>query len=359
MVLVTEASGISDTIFNAIEGILQGNSRLVLIFNPNRTIGEAYQSTRSPLYAKFKLNSLNSLNVKEKKMVIPGQVDYDWVVEKLKKPGWVVPIAKEEASEGSCDFEFEGKWYRPGELFRVKVLAEFPEESEDVLIPLNWIELANQRWLEVQQEKNFTYIPQKKIGVDIAGMGRDLTVFTERYGNYVKKIWPLILGEKNATIHMQIAGRIKNLIEKGGDAYIDTIGEGAGVYSRLEEEEIYRAHSVKFSENANGLTDFTGERRFINMRAYLLWSIRDALNPAFGYNLMLPPSDELTEELSNIHYKITSNGSIQVEPKEEIKKRIGRSPDYSDSLSNTFYPDARANANQGKVYTTKEQVGIF
>ena len=47
----------------------------------------------------------------------------------------------------------------------------------------------------------------------------------------------------------------------------------------------------------------------------------------------------LTEELTEIKYKFQSNGKIIVEPKEEIKARLKRSPDYSDSVANTFYPD--------------------
>jgi len=90
MVVITEASGIDQVTFDAIEGILTGNSRLVLIFNPNRTSGEAYQSTRSPLYKKFKLNCLNAVNVRDKKILIPGQVDYEWIDEKINKPGCVV-----------------------------------------------------------------------------------------------------------------------------------------------------------------------------------------------------------------------------------------------------------------------------
>jgi len=78
MIVATEASGLEQDTFNAIEGLLTGNSKLLLIFNPNRTSGEAYQSTRSPLYKKIKLSCLNSPNVRAKKTLIPGQVDYDW-----------------------------------------------------------------------------------------------------------------------------------------------------------------------------------------------------------------------------------------------------------------------------------------
>jgi hypothetical protein len=357
MVVVTEASGLSQTVFNSIDGILQGNSRLVLIFNPNRTVGEAYNSTKSPLYKKFRLNSLDSPNVIAKKIIIPGQVDYDWIHEKLTKPGWVLPIKAEDAKPEFYDFEFEGNWYRPQDLFRVKVLGEFPEESDDTLIPLSWLEAANQRWIDAQENKNFAHDPKLRLGADIAGMGRDHTIFSHRYENYVKSI-NLVHAVKDATVHMQIAGRIKTELAQGGEAFIDTIGEGAGVYSRLVEDNVRGVYSVKFSEGAGGLTDVTGQRKFMNMRSYLYWALRDALNPIFKYNLMLPPCDELTEELTSIIYKINSTGAIQIEPKEDIVKKIGRSTDFGDSLVNTFYPHTRHTDSTTKPIS-KDDLGLL
>ena len=47
MFIVTEASGISENTFNAIEGNLQGNSRLLIVFNPNITTGYAAKAMKS------------------------------------------------------------------------------------------------------------------------------------------------------------------------------------------------------------------------------------------------------------------------------------------------------------------------
>ena len=44
------------------------------------------------------------------------------------------------------------------------------------------------------------------------------------------------------------------------------------------------------------------------------------------------------EEATETHWKFQSNGSIIIEPKDDIKKRIKRSPDWMDALANTFYP---------------------
>ena len=76
MFIVTEASGISEATYNAIEGNLQGNSRFLIVFNPNITTGYAARAMKSDRFAKFRLNSLNAENVVKKKLIIPGQVDY-------------------------------------------------------------------------------------------------------------------------------------------------------------------------------------------------------------------------------------------------------------------------------------------
>jgi hypothetical protein len=331
LVVVTEASGIAQETFDAVDGVLTGSlSRLLIVFNPNRTSGEAYQSTRSPLYAKHKLSCLDAPNVRAKKILIPGQVDYEWVAEKLQKPGWVTRITAEEADPASFhDFRFEGQWYRPGDLFLVKVMGEFPRESEDQMFPLSWIEAANQRWEEIKQE---SVEGPLLLGCDIAGMGRDATVFAPRRRGYVGRL--LIYSKAD---HMVSAGRIKNAIAQDGTAFIDTIGEGAGVHSRLIEQDV-NSVSAKFSESADGIQDATGEREFLNMRAACYWLLRDALDPRLGGKLALPPDDELTQELTEIHWEVQSNGKIKIEPKEDIKKRIGRSPDKADAVALTYWP---------------------
>lgn len=334
MFVVTEASGISEATYNAIEGNLQGNSRLLIVFNPNITTGYAARAMKSNRFAKFRLNSLNAENVVKRKLVIPGQVDYKWVKDKVIN--WCSPIQKADFNEGEGDFKWEDGLYRPNDLFRVKVLGMFPKVSEDVLIPYEWIELANDNWNRLQEE-GFTPSKSCKIGSDVAGMGRDESVLCPRYGNYVPKFE--IHQSAGKADHMHVAGmHIIYLSDKKSKAYIDTIGEGAGVYSRLEELGYRNVYSCKYSESAKGLHDLTGQYEFANMRAYCYWSLRDWLNPKNGFGAAIPPCDKLMEEATETHWKFQSDGRIIIEPKEEIKKRIKRSPDYIDALANTFYP---------------------
>jgi len=336
MFVVTEASGIPDSIFDAIEGNLQGNSRLLLVFNPNTTTGFAARSQKSARFAKFRLDSLSSPNVIARESIIPGQVDYEWVKDKVE--AWCSPISELEFNEGEGDFVFDGSIYRPNDLFRIKVRGMFPKVANDVLIPFEWVELANKRW-EEWQKNNWKVLDPMRLGVDVAGMGRDNSVLCHRHGAYVPKLESH--NSKGLAEHMAIAGMVANTLRqnRGSKAFIDTIGEGAGVYSRLQELNFANAYSCKFSESAEGLKDITGVYEFANMRAYLYWALRDWLNPANKTGAALPTIELLTEELTEIKYKFQSNGKIIVEPKEEIKARLKRSPDYSDSVANTFYPD--------------------
>lgn len=367
--LVTEASGMSELVFNAIEGNLQGNSRILIVFNPNIPTGYAAASQRSPRWARFTLDSLTAPNVLQRKMIFPGQVDWEWINGKVQD--WCSPITQKEVDEDEGDFEWEGVYYRPNDLFRVKVRGMFPKVAEDVLIPQSWLDKAHRKWEEMQsgeivEPRGFKgtprevamYVSPLRLGVDIAGQGRDANVFIHRYGNYVDRIEKFT--GKGETIHMEMAGKIKTMLEHNtndiqgryAQGFIDTLGEGAGTFSRLWEMaqeakakvKQERLHSVKFSYSPTipgsdvQLTDITEEREFYNMKAYLYWSIRDWLNPQNKFNAALPPDDELDQELTETKWALKSNGRIYIEEKDKIKERIKRSPDKADALANTFYP---------------------
>lgn len=345
MFVITEASGISDDTFGAIEGNLQGNSRILLVFNPNITTGYAAKSQKRDRWAKFRLSSLTAPNVLQKKQVIPGQVDYEWIKDKVSE--WCTPIRSDEVTAEEDDFEWEGQWYRPEDIFRIKVLGRFPKVSADTLIPEQWITQAEERWKEYHGAfgQNIQYFKPLRLGVDVAGMGRDSSVFCKRFDNIVSDFFKTNSGGK--ADHMQLAGRIVNIIDSFPDssAFIDTIGEGAGVWSRTSEmgyeDSVF---SCKYSERAKDqddrpLTDVTGQYKFRNMRGYLFWAVRDWLDPKNNNNAMLPPGGTLKAEATEIKWFFTSTGEIMIEPKEDIIKRLGHSTDEFDSLANTFYPN--------------------
>jgi hypothetical protein len=239
MFVVTEASGIDEQVYNAIEGNLQGNSRILLVFNDNTGTGYASNTRKSKRWNHFRLDSLNAPNVLQKRVVIPGQVDYEWVEDKVRT--WCNVIHEKDflETEGDFFFELDGvrKCFRPNDLFRVKVRGMAPKIASDILIPVEWIEKANQRWKEFH-EQGFTITKPLRLGTDVAGMGRDSSCFCPRYGDLVQ---PFKLIQSGGTAnHMEVAGHVIDLVKSNTDrflgrypqVFIDTIGEGAGVFSR-------------------------------------------------------------------------------------------------------------------------------
>jgi hypothetical protein len=366
MFVMTEASGIADSVFHAIEGNLQGNSRLLIVFNYNRSTGYAAESLLNKQFHSFRLDSLTAPNVLQRRVIIPGQVDFDWVNGRVKD--WCMKIPESQFSEIEGDFIWtdengDAGYYRPNDLFRVKVRGMAPKVSSDVLVPEAWIEAANKRYLE-QQAAGFSINKPLRLGADVAGMGTDATCFCHRYGSLVKQFQIL---KTSGASHMEAAGNIRAILQANtapaqGDvpkAFIDTIGEGAGTYSRLIELGFENVYSCKFSEapqyDGQILKDITGQYEFLNMRAYLYWAVRDWLNPANNTGAALPPDKELAQELMQTKWEFQSNGKIKIESKDEIKKRIKRSPDKADSLAMTFYPvedfDLQKHKSQEEIWS--------
>jgi hypothetical protein len=394
LIVITEASGIAKETFDAIEGLLTGERpRLLLVGNPNNTNGGFYDSFKDKTVKGFVLNCMNAPNVISKKNLIPGQCNWDWVNDHVHKKGWTLKIQKEQYSPKQYkDFTWEGEYYRPTDLFKSRVMGEFPEQSEDSLIPFEWIEEANNRWVNaysayndhISQVKNCEYnkdLPPKItiegtalkyiLSIDVAGQGADTTVIGHKYGQFVGHFE--VSGRSRS--HMDLVGRIISRAKiishfAPGVVNIDAIGEGSGAFSRIEEikeEELnayferYNLHPitinpVKFSEGSKGYRDTTDQLTFANMRAYCYWAIRDALNPALDGALCLPPDEELKEELIEHKYKKRSNGSILIEEKDKVKSRIGRSPDKADALAQMFWPKVAAVKEQHNIM---EGLGIF
>ena len=73
------------------------------------------------------------------------------------------------------------------------------------------------------------------------------------------------------------------------------------------------------------------ELKMRNMRAEYYWRFRDSLDPQFGDEPALPPGNEIVADLCSARYKVTTAG-VQIEYKEDIKRRLGRSPDKGESI---------------------------
>jgi hypothetical protein len=131
---------------------------------------------------------------------------------------------------------------------------------------------------------------------------------------------------------MQTTGRVAALLRAhpNASAVVDVIGIGAGVFDSLREQGL-KPSAFNAAGKADG-HDRSGELGFLNLRAEAWWRLREALDPAFGATLALPPDDQLIADLTTPKYTETSRGLIQIEAKDELRKRLGRSTDSADAV---------------------------
>jgi hypothetical protein len=148
---------------------------------------------------------------------------------------------------------------------------------------------------------------------------------------------------------MQTTGQVAGILTAhGGSAVVDVIGIGAGVVDKLREDG--RAVEAFNSSEATQHRDISGELGFVNKRSAAWWYLRELLDPANGHCTALPPDDLLTGDLTAPHWRITSGGRVQVESKDEIRKRLGRSTDDGDAVVMSFWEERKPKANVGVMW---------
>ena len=203
------------------------------------------------------------------------------------------------------------------------------------VIPSAWIKAAMARWAD--QVPRGTRL--SAIGVDCARGGDDEMVVMPRYENWFAK--PLTIAGAHVPDAPTALRHIVPIVSSQGSATInvDVIGVGSSVYDLglmqgLDMEAINAAE-------ASGERDRSGTLRLANKRAELWWRMREALDPASGLNLALPPDPKLSADLKAPRWDLRAGG-IQIESKDSIRERIGRSTNQGDAAVMALHEPKRA-----------------
>ena len=222
------------------------------------------------------------------------------------------------------------QWGATSPVYLNRVEGQFASGDADGLIPLAWVEEAIERWRAWDEVGRPLPGGRLVVGVDVARFGTDKTVLASRRGNYILEV------ERHAMSDtMQTVGRVIAKLQQPSDlAVVDVIGLGSGVVDRLREQK--KAVRAFNAAAASPDHDRSHELGFANQRAAAWWRLRELLDPAGGAVIALPDDDELVGDLCSPHWKMTSAGKVQIESKDDIRKRIGRSPDVGDAVVMAF-----------------------
>lgn len=206
------------------------------------------------------------------------------------------------------------------------------------VIPTEWVRLAQARWRDRDRPEG---IPISGTGIDPARGGRDYATLANRYDNYfdIPVKWPGAMAKDGPTLMGMVAQSLGDKIPVIMN--IDIGGIGSSVYdSAWPMYSSTRVVAVNFA-GRSAYRDRSKKYKMRNIRAELYWRMRDALDPIHGDDIALPPGNEVLADLCSARYKVTTAG-VQIESKDEIKARIGRSPDVGEAIILSNLPDRNA-----------------
>jgi hypothetical protein len=219
--------------------------------------------------------------------------------------------------------EMKNTYGEDSDIFRVRVLGQFPRVTTTQFIASDVVDEAIKRLVTPQVYSHFPKI----IGVDVARFGDDKTVFALRQG---PKVLDIKLYSKLNT--MEVVSKLYEYqtMVRSQAIYVDSTGVGAGVEDRAKEllgKEIVHGVIAK--------TQATNPLQYANLRSQLIGTLKDWLENGAD----IPEDEDLKNQLLSLYYGYTNKMQIQLVGKKELKKMGLASPDMVDALSYTFVPD--------------------
>jgi hypothetical protein len=284
--LIDEAAGVDEKVFEVARGALSTPSaRVVMTANPTRTTGYFYQShhLNRDHWTRLTFSCLDS---------------------PLVDPSYAQEIAAEYGEDS--------------DMYRVRVLGEFPNASIMQLIPNDLVERA----MKANPREDMYINAPVVLGVDVSYFGDDRCSIFKRQG---LASW-LLLESKNMDTTQLATAVARFEDEHNADVVnIDLTGWGAGVVDA----------GRSWNRNWNGIMvgGASGDPACYNKRAECWWKGLQWLKDGGS----LPQNTDLRDDLVGPQYFYSrSTNKIQLERKEDMKKRGLASPDLGDGWALTF-----------------------
>jgi phage terminase large subunit len=324
--LVDEASGFDDDLIEAVLGNMGGGGHVLLCGNPTRPTGVFANTHRNKLsgWKLFHSSAFDSPNVIADKAIealdenAPDEVRASQVAEinSSRIPGM---------AESSWIQDMIDTFGADSAAVAVRVRGDYASESDDAVVPLALATKATTEWSASIGSGRL------EIGVDPARFGDDESVVQGRRG---LRALPAVAHRKLDNV--EVAAKVLEYCEanmREGDrplVRVDVGGLGAGVVDVLRRVDWIDVVPVNAGESARY------PEKFHNARAELWWCIRQWLKRGGT----MPEDQRRDAELLAARYSHDAKLRVQIESKDEMKKRLGRSPDRADALALAVYGES-------------------
>lgn len=300
LVILDEAPGVRNEVIEGAESLMSsGDAHWLSIGNPTENAGHFFEAFSKDKWNTFDVPYHVTPN-------FTGEDIPDSIKRRLISPQWVE--------------ERRDEWGEDDPRYQSRVLAQFPDMTEDQLISRTWIDEAIARYKPIdrkaQRQELGDAFKKGVLSIDVARFGDDLTVYSEQFPDQLDRQHK---DAKKDTVH--VANRAAHIFRSGLFEHIrvDDVAVGGGVTDNLRRLRI-PVIPVNGGESAY-------HPDFYNRRAEMHWAGRNFIKDGGA----IAKHPRLTMELMAPKYDYTAKGQIRIEEKDAVKARIGVSPDYADS----------------------------
>lgn len=310
LIVVDEAPGVRPDIYDAIRGIRAGGDvRLLALGNPVIASGPFYDAFTSQrtgwetvTISAFDTPNLAGLTIDDILAMTPEELD-DNPLPYLPTRHWVKEMYADLGPQSA--------------LYASRVLGQFPEQSEDALIAISWLESARDAFGKPAGEL--------VAGLDVAGPGEDETVLCVRQGVRILALHAWAQADPRGAV-LAVLRTYPNVVVQ-----VDSIGIGYYMAQHIRDAG-YDVREINVGAAAND------PEKYANAKAQHYWALRERFRAEDIDGLA---DDRAVSQLSGIRYKHTARGQIQIESKEDARKRGMKSPDRAEAVMLAFATSER------------------
>lgn len=359
LVIVDEAGGVEDAIFKGVKAITpNANAHVLYIGNPTNPDSYFASVFESPRVKKFTISAFDSPNLKH-----VGVSNLESLVQIMTPPKGVDPLLHlpfkdvkwpiPELISPEVVYDRYLEWGVDSPAWQALIMGEFPSQANEALIPMELVRQAMEmKGMDEDSGKSYAELSGWEIpdgpmeyGLDVARFGADLNCLTPRHGGWVddQLTWGKKPDEKTELFETsERVFKILDPLDWNVRLNIDDTGLGGGATShfRYLSQEDRKAgrpvHQYQLAAYNFSSKEYMAQpEKFHDITSELYWNLRSWF---YKKQIALTYDKELFAQLVGRRWTINkSTGKIQVESKEDYKKRTGgKSPDKSDSLALAF-----------------------
>ncbi len=306
LVVLDEATGVLAEIWESIHGISAGGEvHVVAIGNPLRASGPFYDAFTSGRegWNTITISAFDTPNLAgltpETLLALPE--------EELDNNPWPYLTTRRWVKERLQE------WGEDHQLFESRVLGNFPQQSEDALFSLTWLEEAKAR---TEGEGELI------AGLDVGGPGEDETALCLRRGPRIVKLMAWTQADPWGAVVAALNPYKRELKAIN----VDAVGIGDGMAKHLRNE----GFPVNFVNVGSAPWD---KKRFSNLKGEIYWQLRERARTGELAGLT---DEKAIAQLVSIRYSHSPRGLVTIETKEAARKRGVKSPDRAEAIILAF-----------------------